>query len=364
MAITINSDRINIGDTVVQITPTGIQVVNGHFRAQAIAPSTTTGAMGSNYGYATGGRTGVPGLNDQTNIEKIERWSLTSDGNSASVGALSGAGGGIGMFNNSSITSAYASGGYAGPPYFSPPGAGNRRSGINKFPFASSANSTSIGALSTNIGNPSTGRSDGASLTSEASGYQASGQDGADYRVTVSKFPFATDTNATTVSQVNQQRSGSTGASSSSYGYVIAGNQNPTTNVEKVSFATDSNAVSIGQLLGVGRSSQASQNSLTSAYVSGGYPDPGGSPAVISSIERFPFASDVPATSVGSITQARRGGPAGVSSTTSGYTAGGYAAASWSSVIDKFPFATDTNAVSTGSLLSGKGFFGGHGNVY
>jgi hypothetical protein len=348
MTITINSDRINIGETVIHTTPTGIHIVNGGFRAQELTPTVSSGAQGISYGYMTGGRTGVPGLSVQADLEKIERFPLVSDGNTASVGAL--ARGGIAMFAASSMVSGYASGGYAGPPYYTQPPE-NRRKDMNKFPFASNANATFVSNLAQY-------KSDGASAMSEYSGYIIGGTNGNSQQSAIEKYPFSTDSGSTSVATISRNSTGLVGMSSATYGYTAGGGQAPQTIIEKVAFATDANSTTVGYLT-TGKYAGAGQNSNLSGYFTAG----GASGTPQNVIEKWPFTTDVNATNIGNLTLSRRGGPNGISSTTSGYTAGGYAPASFSSVIDKFPFSADTNAVSVGSLLGAKGWFAGTGQV-
>ena len=79
-------------------------------------------------------------------------------------------------------------------------------------------------------------------------------------------------------------------------------------------------------------------------YTSGAYPPN-------ATIDKFPFASDGNATDVGNLTVAR-GSLSGQSSSTNGYSSGGYDTAA-SNVIDKFPFASDSDATDVGNLLAG-----------
>ena len=97
---------------------------------------------------------------------------------------------------------------------------------------------------------------------------------------------------------------------------------------------------------------------IVSGYTSGGN-EPGLTPDILTTIDKFPFASDANATVVGDLAVARRG-TAGQSSTVSGYTVGGYAGSpTRSNVIDKFPFASDTNATDVGDLTVARGFIAG-----
>ena len=69
-------------------------------------------------------------------------------------------------------------------------------------------------------------------------------------------------------------------------------------------------------------------------------------------IEKYSFASDSNSTDVGDVTVARAY-VAGVSSTTHGYTVGGWTGA-YEDEIDKFAFASDGNATDVGNLISGR----------
>jgi hypothetical protein len=82
--------------------------------------------------------------------------------------------------------------------------------------------------------------------------------------------------------------------------------------------------------------SSTGQSSTTHGYSSGGYIPP--SPRV-NTIDKFPFASDTNATDVGDLIVARKS-MTGQSSTASGYVSGGYGGSpvASSNVIDKFPF--------------------------
>ena len=82
-----------------------------------------------------------------------------------------------------------------------------------------------------------------------------------------------------------------------------------------------------------------------------GYTSGGSTPANVNTIDKFAFSSDINASDVGDLTQARWVS-AGQSSTVSGYTSGGRLPAG-SNIIDKFPFATDGNATDVGDLTQG-----------
>ena len=85
-------------------------------------------------------------------------------------------------------------------------------------------------------------------------------------------------------------------------------------------------------------------------YASGGYTG-----ANSDVIDKFSFSSDGNATDVGDLTVARYGA-AGQSSSTYGYTSGGYAN---SNVIDKFSFSSDGNATDVGNLTVARHYVAG-----
>lgn len=119
--------------------------------------------------------------------------------------------------------------------------------------------------------------------------------------------------------------------------------------IDRFPFATDTNAISVGNLSRA-RRGLAGQTSYTRGYASGGFVTP---PTVdYGGIDRFTFASTTPATTIGGLSA--RGLTVGVSSSEFGYTAGGYllSTTAASNVIDKFPFAVDSLSASYVASLS------------
>lgn len=214
---------------------------------------------------------------------------------------------------------------------------------IEKFPFSSDANATDVGDLLA-ITQRTAGQS------SSTDGYNSGGAPPvpADRNV-IQKFPFATDANATDVGDLTNTIAEAAGQSSSDHGYVSGGN--PANNViQKFTFSADANATDVGDLTSA-RYRSAGQNSDTHGYNSGGAL---GAPTYADTniIEKFSFTTDGNATDVGDVTIARRS-LAGQSSTTHGYSSGGYGP-NFSNIIDKFPFSTDTNASDVGDLTASK----------
>jgi hypothetical protein len=222
----------------------------------------------------------------------------------------------------------YTSGAYNIPAYLNT---------ISKFPFASDGNATDVGDLT-----QTRGQTRGNMSPSSAGGFgYTSGGRTSPTVDTIDKFPFASDANATDVGNLIRPIYDMAGQNSETYGYVSSGRalNTPDDNViQKFPFASDGNATDVGDLT-VGRTGPAGESSSTHGYTSGG----GVSSNVI---DKFPFASNANATDVGDLTQGRDY-CTGQSSDVSGYTSGG----SLQTTIDKFPFASNANATDVGDLV-------------
>jgi len=282
-----------------------------------------TQAQGFVSGYTSGG---TPPNTPASNT--IQKFPFATDANSTDVGDLTvsrkyAAG-------QSSTVSGYTSGGTP------------TTNVIDKFPFATDANATDVGDLTV-------ARNGLAGQSSGASGYTSGGSPNNTEHI-IDKFPFASDANATDVGDLTVGRRYAAGQSSTVSGYTSGGNA-PTgiaNVIDKFPFATDANATDVGDLV-IARTMAAGQSSTVSGYTSGGEP----SPAVSNTIEKFPFASDTNATDVGDMTIPRYQ-VAGQSSTVSGYTSGGDRPSGIQNVIDKFPFASDANATDVGDLIAAR----------
>ena len=207
---------------------------------------------------------------------------------------------------------------------------------IDKFPFASDANATDVGDLTSTLERA-------AGQSSLASGYTSGGaRPGVPLSNEIGKFPFAADGNATDVGDLTVARYFAAGQSSDASGYTSGGYGPTDSNViDKFPFASDGNATDVGDLT-AGRAEVAGQSSTVSGYTTGGFV-----PAVGNqTIDKFPFASDANATDVGDLVGGGARYAAGQSSTVSGYSSGH----DWSDIIQKFPFSSDTNATDVGDL--------------
>ena len=242
--------------------------------------------------------------------------------------------------------SGYTSGGFS--PSFTP---SNKTIGltITKFPFSSDANATDVGDLTV-------ARYSVAGQSSSSNGYTTGGSNPPDQNV-IDKFPFSSDGNASDVGDLTFARTKAVGQSSETSGYTSGGkapspNGGPNINsVEKFAFASDANASDVGDLT-KGRYSAAGQSSSDNGYTSGG--DERAPLYESEIIDKFSFASDANTTDVGNLTSFRNRA-AGQSSSSSGYTAGGVDnSPTLVNTIDKFPFATDANATDVGDLTGNR----------
>lgn len=301
--------------------------------------------QGETAGYTANGRIYSPA----SNTFRLDKFPFASDANATNINDL--AYGGTSAAGHSSKTHGYNAGGRdAGFPPFSPATFAT----IYKFSFGSSS-------ASTNIGNLTQDRNFAAGSNSQVSGYTAGGfsETGAPLatnRNTIDKFPFSTDTNATDVGDLTGLQNSGTGQSSTTHGYITNGVLSANNEIQKYSFASDANSTAVGTLSYNGTQA-AGQSSTTHGYTSGGYHPPQTPNWAFNNIDRFPFSTDTNATDVGDITVVRAR-VAGQSSTTSGYTSGGYFYNGFSgtqyNVIDKFPFASNANATDVGDLTQSR----------
>ena len=238
---------------------------------------------------------------------------------------------------------------------------------IDKYSFATDANATDVGDLSL-IKWVAAGQS------SNANGYASGGTanpgqgygPGANPATVgeIDKYPFASDGNATDIADLYARINSAVGQSSADNGYVSGGtttnpapgqvSTEPFTNnsniIQKFPFASDTNGSNVGDLT-EGRKKPAGQSSSTHGYNAGGLQPP----LYLNTIDKFTFASDANATDVGDLTNGYFDAM-GQSSSSSGYSSGGNTTPPFQlrDTIEKFPFATDANASNVGSLTSAR----------
>jgi len=258
-----------------------------------------SGQSSSAHGYNSGGTIGPMFSAPPTpQVNTIEKWSFSSDGNASDVGDLldmntQGTG-------QSSTTNGYHSGGYVAtstPPYTNV---------IQKWPFSADTNSTDAADLTQGRGSIPGGQS------SSTDGYTSGGLaygpgpfgDQYFYTNTVDKFPFSSDANATDVGDITQGKYYIAGQSSSSHGYSSTGFGPPIPGrsnvIDKFPFASDTNASDVGDAT-VAKESSAGNSSSSFGYITGGSVPPD-----TNVIEKFPFASDANSTDIADLTVSQR----------------------------------------------------------
>jgi hypothetical protein len=284
---------------------------------------------GTQYGYTTGGT---------NRLTTIDRFSFTSDGNSADWADTSG---------SRSYTCGQSSGTHG---YIT--GKSSTSDHIEKYPFASQTQGTIVGSLSV-----AAARGSAAGMGSETYGYTAGGEPTTDV---IDKFSFATDGNAVDVGNTLATVRNVKGNASTTHGYIMGGHPGSTpylNTIQKFTFASDANATDVGDLTyyvkaGAGQNSETHGYQMGGSSASGVYPTTGG-------VQKWTFASDANATTVGNTTYGTWSN-AGHSSPTYGYQSGGSAGGN-GNTIEKVSFTTDGNATDVGDLtVSGSYISGNH----
>ena len=221
---------------------------------------------------------------------------------------------------------------------------GGSSTDITKFPFASDGNATDLGDLTQSAAIYS-GQSSG------THGYCTNNSGGNK----IEKFPFTSNANATDIGDLADASIGAGGGqSSSTHGYTAGGRF---TYIQKFSFTTDGDATTNSGGLAVSTGAAAGQSDAINAF---GYVTGGTIPPSIfrNDIQKFSFASEAAATDIGNLTMARYY-MSGQSSETHGYTTGGTqgsgpTASTIRDRIDKFSFSSGGSATDVGNLLESK----------
>jgi len=217
-----------------------------------------------------------------------------------------------------------------------------------KFPFATDSNFVTAGASLESF----SGRSSGYSSTTN--GFHVP-----QYGAAIAKVSFASDSiwslaDNYRLNAPNTQHYAAQG-NSKDHGYMSGGrdpgNAATVTDMTRFSLLSDTNGINTGSLgsakeFACGASDQSGGN----GFVMGGSAIQTSYTAV-STVDKFPFASTTPTTTIGNLFQTSNGNPHGISSVTHGYVAGyntgtpGVA----TTKITKFPFAATPG--TTGTLV-------------
>jgi len=229
---------------------------------------------------------------------------------------------------------------------------------IDRIPFANDLNTVQTSNL-TKVSSSMAGQS------STDHGYASGGDNAGITLGDIEKFNFASGTDATIIGQLTEVRSETAGHNSPTEGFTSAG-INPATGgstvIDKFLFASDGNAsphVSIfnqggGPSPNAPRGRHHGYSSLENGYVVGGYAPPLNNS--VTRVDRFLFsyenAPQVITSSSGALSTGRSLA-AGISSAENGYTAGGFTFQSIDDV-EKSPFATNSPHSSVGTLAAAK----------
>ena len=207
---------------------------------------------------------------------------------------------------------------------------------IAKYSYTSNANATDHGDLTQNSLGP-------AGVSSSTHGYACGGSD-TPSRFKIDKFTFGSNSNASNIGTLKVYRIHPSGQSSTTHGYVTGGNDT-TKQIDRFNFASDGDSINLGDMYKVENGGGAAGHSSNSnGYMAGG--------TAGSTIQKFSFWGDSASTNVGNMTIARQY-CAAHSSTTHGYTSGGYSPDRLNN-IDKFSFSSDGNATDVGNLTIGR----------
>ena len=276
-------------------------------------------------------------------------FAVSSGGSSTTLGSLSISR--LGGKGQSSTTHGYTSGGSTDP-------ASGTVNVIDRFSFAASGSAVDVGDLTAT-------RYDTSSQSSIAYGFGYNSAGGSTDVTTkfnvIDRFPFAVaTTNATDVGDTSATKGGSTGNSSSDYGYVVGGETpGPVSPVvynviERFPFAVaTANATDVGDLTAT-TTSTSGQSSAEYGFVTGGRSVSSPTSTYVTKIESYPFASTTTnATSVGNLATSSSSG-IGVSSVDYGYHVGGIAPPGGSLTnYFRFAFSSGTVSVTTAGSLGG-----------
>ena len=233
-----------------------------------------SGFQGTVSGYVSGGYD-----NDvSSEIDVIEKFSFSSDGNTTDIGNLTVSRNAVA--GQSSNTHGYTSGG-------SP-----ISDVIDKFSFTSDGDATDVGNLTV-------ARQGCAGQNSVTHGYSSGGHTPGSTDV-IDKFSFASNGDATDVGNLTVPRryAGANGQSSTTHGYTSGGFDTASDVIDKFSFASGGDATDVGDLT-VAKGHTAGQSSWTHGYVSSGT-----SPET-NTIEKFSFSVGGGALDVGDLTITR-----------------------------------------------------------
>ena len=312
---------------------------------------------GATHGYVCSGFVGKPGAGHPWGPavygKMIEKFSLTSDGNASDVAdILSTRRGPRGC---SSATHGYVCGGGLDTP-------GSHLNSIERFTFATDSDSADWADLT------ETKRTYGGACSSATHGFTLGGTDETGNSDRIDKFPFASQTNATDWADLTSVLTGGAGCSSATHGYSLGGTSGPEVNtIQKFPYASQTDATDVADIT-LARGGCAGISSCDHGFAAGGgttgtNPANGAPLWTRTEIDKFSFASNANSTDHGDLpleSGAGASSAAGVSGETHGYSVGGIYSYNIHNhqypreQIEKFSYATNVTASDVGDLVDAR----------
>ena len=170
----------------------------------------------------------------------------------------------------------------------------------------------------------------------------------------IDKFAFGSSSNSTDVGDLTTVNWMASSSSAQSYGYSAGGDPSSSgpqisgNIIQKWPTSTDGNSTDVGDLDTGTCDRPAGHTSSTAGYCAGGM---GVSNTHLDKIQKYSFATDGNATDVANLSVTRYG-TAAADNTTHGYTFGGYSTPS--NAIDRFQFSNDSDATDWADLTSSR----------
>ena len=294
---------------------------------------------GTQYGYTCGGRA------TNTDVDRIDRYSFTSDAPAADVGNLTttrtfGTG-------HHSKENGYHTGGGPG---------GGFSNILQKFSFATDSEDAAA------YGDLTIQRGGSAGNSSADYGYASCGctNPSAIPVKSIDKFSFAADTNAEGIGDATIERQACGESSSATHGYTHGGHGGAPSytrldTIDRLAVASDTTGLDVGDMGRGGDTALAGCSSAENGYVVGGHTDDA---PPLYDVGKYNFASGGGSTDIIDLTNDTFRYPSASSSLTYGYRAGGGQQPD-TAIIDNFPFASDTNASGVGDLTSARRYICG-----
>ena len=291
---------------------------------------------GENYGYCVGGRNQGAGNTipwAQAGHSTIQKFSLTSDGNSVDTNGDLTSSHDTNPAGFFSSTHGYSAGGYA---Y----GTHTGTNIIDKFSFSAGGNAVDVGDMLLSL-------SDRGGVTDFRNnyGFMCGGSGSSN---SIEKRNLSNDTaSSTDHGDLTAGQNYVMCVSSTTHGFA-AGMPTAGIGFERFAYASNTTATDWADLA-------YSTTGTTASDVANGYICSANGNTPFNAIQKFPYASQTNATDVGDMSVSRWYGGCGVTSTTHGYSAGGQTNAPSHvhyDVIDKWSFAAGGTATDVGNLVS------------